>query len=229
MPTDIVIFIGTVLSTSGALVAASADNEFLYVNPEPLVVEVRESAPPLSPDAPRPIQHFARSGAVPSVPFYSQFTDVSDPDWRGQACGVVSLAMLIEYYYPGSITVDSLLNQGIASGAYLNGAGWMHKGLADLGAVYGLSGTNFDYSASSMDAAFSEFASALERGPVIASVYYTFTPGHPIPHLVLINGIDGDRVFYNDPAEESGGGSISVKHFKSAWKKRYIALSPQTA
>jgi predicted double-glycine peptidase len=75
-----------------------------------------------------------------------------------------------------------------------------------------------------MDTAFKKLSKALEEGPVIASVYYTFDPKSPIPHLVVINGIDGDRVYYNDPSEDTGGGNISLEKFKKAWKKRYIEI-----
>jgi predicted double-glycine peptidase len=56
----------------------------------------------------------------------------------------------------------------------------------------------------------------------MASVHYTFQKSNPIPHLVIINGIENEKVYYNDPAEKNGGGSISVTQFQSAWKKRYI-------
>lgn len=159
---------------------------------------------------------------VPFVPFFSQFADISDPKWRKVGCGVASLAMLIEFYRPGSVSVDTLLDEGIASGAYLNNAGWTHKGLADLANNYGLMSAPHDLSSMSMDTAFSEIRTALKEGPVIASVHYTFDPKNPIPHLVVINGIEDDIVHYNDPAESSGGGTISAEKFMQAWKKRYI-------
>jgi len=159
------------------------------------------------------------------VPFYSQLQDISSTKWKKLGCGIASTAMLIEFYKPGAISsVDSLLDEGIASGAYLNGAGWIHKGLASLAEDYGLTGRNYDLSTASMNTAFTQFKTALNEGPVIASVYYTFDPQSPIPHLVVVNGIDGDTVYYNDPSEKSGKGSISATKFKKAWKKRYIEV-----
>lgn len=162
----------------------------------------------------------------PTVPFYSQFVDISDPAWKKLGCGVASLAMLIEHYEPQNVSVDTLLQQGIDSGAYLQNAGWTHQGLVDLSKRYGLTGSPQDLSGYTMDTAFSELSQALDEGPVIASVYYTFTPGHPIPHLVVLNGVKDGVVYYNDPAEPSGGGTISVADFKPAWKKRYIEIRP---
>lgn len=166
------------------------------------------------------------TGSAVSVPFYSQFNDISDPAWKKLGCGIAGLAMLIEYYEPGVITVDGLLNDGINAGAFLPSAGWTHAGLIGLSRPYGLDGRSRDMAGMSMDAAFEELRAAVSSGPVMASVYYTFTPGHPIPHLVVINGIEGDTVYYNDPADTKGGGTISVDRFKPAWKKRYIEIRP---
>jgi ABC-type bacteriocin/lantibiotic exporter with double-glycine peptidase domain len=164
--------------------------------------------------------------AVPEVPFYSQINDISAADWRKVGCGIASLAMLIEFYEPGEVSVDALLNQGIASGAYLKNAGWTHKSLALLSGKYGLKGTPYDLSPSGMDTAFARLEASLKEGPVIASVYHTFDPKSPIPHLVVINGIEGDLVYYNDPAKDSGGNAITVADFKRGWKKRFIEIRP---
>jgi len=58
------------------------------------------------------------------------------------------------------------------------------------------------------------------------SVYLTFQPTNPIPHLAVITGIDNKRVYYNDPVEPQGQGNISIEQFKSAWPKRYIEIRP---
>jgi len=59
------------------------------------------------------------------VPFYSQFKDITDPTWQKVGCGIASLAMLIDYYKP-AVSVDSLLTEGITTGAYITSAGWSH-------------------------------------------------------------------------------------------------------
>lgn len=159
-----------------------------------------------------------------SVPFFSQFADISSPSWQKVGCGVASLAMLIEYYKPGTVAVDALLTEGINTGAYIDGAGWSHGGLAELANKHGLKGVAHDLAPQSMGDAVNKLEAALKDGPVIASVYYTFDPESPIPHLVVINSIDGDTVSYNDPAEPRGGGTISKDAFVRAWKKRFIEV-----
>lgn len=166
------------------------------------------------------------TGDVYSVPFYSQFTDISSAHWQKVGCGIASLAMLIDFYSDDVERVDELLDRGIKEGAFLSDAGWIHQGLINLVGRYNLSGESISLAHLSLDNAFLEFEKALIEGPVMASVHYTFEPTNPIPHLVVINGVKDGKVFYNDPAEKKGGGSLSIEKFKKAWKKRYIKIRP---
>lgn len=166
------------------------------------------------------------AAAVPEVPFFSQFRDIHAAEWQKLGCGVTSLAMIIEFYHPGVVSVDTLLEEGLASGAYLKNVGWIHRDLALLGERYGVKGKPYDLSSLEMAVAFAQFEELLTKGPVIASVYYKFDPKSPIPHLVVVNGINGDHVYYNDPAASGGGKEISVAEFKKGWKKRFIVVRP---
>lgn len=196
-----------------------------------VIVVAEEPAPIVSKDAvpeevkPAPASELSLN-SVPTVPFYSQFTDISSTNWQKVGCGIASLAMLIDYYSDEPISVDSLLQKGISAGAYLNSAGWIHSGLIKLSAPYGLGGKSVSLSNTSMSVAFSELESELINGPVMVSVHYTFEPTNPIPHLVVVNGVSGGKVFYNDPAEAVGNGVISIDKFQRAWKKRYIKIRP---
>ena len=174
---------------------------------------------------PEPL-YLSSSQNIPTVPFLSQFTDISRDDWKKRACGIVSLAMLIELHKPGEIGVNELLEEGIASGAYLNNAGWIHNGLALLANEHGLYGKSYDFSPLTIIKAFNELEKSLNKGPVIASVHYKFDQHNPIPHLVVINSIKDGQIYYNDPAEKIGGQSISIEKFTTAWKKRYIEVLP---
>ncbi len=160
-----------------------------------------------------------------NVPFYSQFTDIEWSDWRRNACGVVSLAMIIEMYYPDKTSPQKLLEKGISLGYYLDEFGWTHQGLVSLAQMNSLKGKAYDLANASMESAFNQLLRSLEKGPVMASVYYGFDPHSPIPHLVVIKGVEKGFVYYNDPAEDLEGGKITVAKFKTAWKKRFIAVS----
>lgn len=161
------------------------------------------------------------------VPFYSQFADIQAQEWRNKSCGIASLAMLINFYKPGTITPQKLLTQGINSGAYISDAGWSHQGLANLATKHGLVGKTYDLSKLDAQTAFEQFKNTLVVGPAIASVKYKFEPTNPIPHLVVITDIEGDIVFYNDPAAGGGDKQISKDTFIKAWKKRFITIRPQ--
>lgn len=165
---------------------------------------------------------------VYTVPFYSQFTDISKPSWRKVGCGIASLAMLINFYEPKVVSTDTLLDAGIAANAFLPDAGWTHQGLINLSTKYGLTGSTKSFAGASMETAFEGLKTALSEGPVMVSVHYTFEPTNPIPHLVVVNGVEDGLVYYNDPAESAGGHTISITKFQNAWKKRYIAIRPTT-
>lgn len=168
----------------------------------------------------------SKSSSVFKVPFYSQFNDISQADWKKVGCGIASLAMLISFYEDEPVSVDGLLKKGISDHAYLDSSGWIHSGLINLSHEYGLDGVSRSVANLKMPEAFSELEKELETGPVMASVHYTFEPTNPIPHLVVVNGVADGKVFYNDPAEENGGGSLSIDKFQKAWKKRYISIRP---
>lgn len=163
--------------------------------------------------------------SVPIVPFYSQFKDITSPKWQKVGCGVTSLAMIIDYYKP-AVSVNTLLKQGIASGAYLQNAGWSYSGLIGIGKKYGLTGTSYDLGTKNNETAFSQLKASLHDGPVIASVHYKFDPKSTIPHLVVINAVVGDIVYYNDPAAKTGGKTISSADFVKGWKRRMIVIRP---
>jgi ABC-type bacteriocin/lantibiotic exporter with double-glycine peptidase domain len=163
---------------------------------------------------------------VPQVPFYSQFHDIQAVPWQKVGCGVASLAMVIDYYKPDAVSVNTLLSQGIAAGAYLQNAGWTYKGLIGLAKKYGLDGSSYDFGTSNSQTALAQFKTYLKDGPVMASIHYKFDPKSTIPHLVVIDGIVDDVVYYNDPAAKTGEKQISVTDFLKGWKKRFIVIRP---
>ena len=193
---------------------------------EETVPAVEESLFNTFSEEPLPVTPTIESDKPYLVPFFSQFSDITSPSWKKVGCGIASLAMLIEFYEPGSVSVDTLLQEGIDANAYLDTAGWTYAGLIGISQNYGLTGKTKDLRDSTMDEAYDTLLQDLQAGPVMASVHYTFVPTNPIPHLVVINGIKDGEVYYNDPAENKGGRSISIEQFKSAWKKRYLVFYP---
>lgn len=164
--------------------------------------------------------------AIPEVPFYSQFKDIQSLKWQKVGCGVTSLAMVIDYYKPDAVSANTLLGKGIAQGAYDKNAGWIYNGLIKLSQDYGLDGDFYDFRKLDSKTALEQFKKYSKGGPMIASVHYKFDPKSTIPHLVVINGIVNDTIYYNDPASKEGGKQISVSDFLKGWKKRIIVIRP---
>jgi hypothetical protein len=162
---------------------------------------------------------------ISSVPFYSQFSDITAAEWRGVSCGVASLAMLIDYF-TDPVTPDDLLQRGLAAGAFNDAVGWSHAGLIALANEHGLDGETVWLSADKQQA-LNDLAVELENGPVMASVHYTFDPANPIPHLVVISAVNDDNtITYSDPAELSGNRTLDTDQFLRSWKNRYIKIRP---
>lgn len=134
--------------------------------------------------------------------------------------------MIIDYYNTEPVSVNTLLKQGIARGAYDYNAGWIYSGLISLAKDHGLTGKTYDLKALTNAAAFAQFSDLLKDGPIIVSIHYKFEPTNPIPHLVVIDGIENGMVHYNDPAAKTGDKEISVATFLAAWKKRFIVIRP---
>jgi ABC-type bacteriocin/lantibiotic exporter with double-glycine peptidase domain len=181
------------------------------------------------PNAPRPsvVAPAVATSSVPiDVPFFSQFKDIQSPKWQKVGCGIASLAMIIDFYKPNAVSTNALLKQGIAAGAYDYDAGWIYAGLIGLSRQYDLDGAYYNLTMFDSEVAYAKLAQHLKSGPVIASVHYKFDPKSTIPHLVVLNAIEGGRVYYNDPAATTGGKSISKTAFLKAWKKKIIDIRP---
>ncbi len=165
--------------------------------------------------------------SIPAVPFYSQFKNITSPKWQKVGCGITSLAMIIDFYKADTVSVNTLLGQGLAAGAYDMNGGWIASGLIQLSRTYGLDGIRYDLSNLNSANAFNKFTNFLKDGPVIAAVHYKFDPKSTIPHLVVIDGFDNGVIYYNDPAAKMGEKTISVANFLRGWKKKIIVIRPK--
>lgn len=159
------------------------------------------------------------------VPTYSQHLHLKDKKWRKKSCGIVSLAMLLEY--SGKKTnPDDLLKLGLKIDAYLPGIGWKHRGLVELSKKYGARGKNFDWAGLDLKIAFNQLKIHLKKHPLLASIYNAFNPKRG-GHLIVLVGMEKDKIFYHDPDARSKNKikkSVSLKKFLAGWKKRIILI-----
>jgi ABC-type bacteriocin/lantibiotic exporter with double-glycine peptidase domain len=160
------------------------------------------------------------------VPAVSQFLDVPDKDWRDRSCGIASLASVMGFWNGKVPPLAPLIEEGLSCGAYTEGIGWRHRGIVELAEQRGLQGKNFDWSKEPMASARNKLEKMLSRGPVIASIRNGNSG-----HLVVLTGMQGDKIFYNEPAAKKRNAimqSTDRKSFFGKWKKRAIFVAPPT-
>lgn len=221
---------GPIPTASATSVSLTSTTNVVWHDASPLAQAV---APKSKPSPKAFISHALSANTttinpIPAVPFYSQFADITSPKWQKVGCGITDLTMLIHYYRPGaSVTVNQMLAKGIATGAYDNSAGWTYQGLIDLGKPYDLTGTWYTLPNNS-GAALARLKTLLADGPLILSVHYKFDPASTIPHLVVVNAIQGGTVYVNDPATTKGTKEISIADFLKGWKRKVIVIRPKT-
>lgn len=166
------------------------------------------------------------------VPEYSQHRHIADALWREHACGIVALKMVLDYWAPvvGFVfeSADELLERGLKEDGFIKGVGWKHATIARLGESGGLIGKPFDWAALTSSEAWDNLGVLLQKGPIIASIYPGLNPDRGGGHLVVIIGLEGTAVYYNDPDAREGelvARSASVDVFLRGWKKRAILIS----
>jgi ABC-type bacteriocin/lantibiotic exporter with double-glycine peptidase domain len=144
--------------------------------------------------------------------------------WNRRTCGLACLMSVSSFHGRPVPPIFELLQEGVGSGYYTS-KGWIHAGLASLGATYGLRGEARP--APTVD----DVRSCLEstRGPLIASVTLRFPEdGRRGGHLVVVTAVDdgpGARICIRDPSswgkEED---SISAARFSASYSGRVITF-----
>lgn len=142
--------------------------------------------------------------------------------WSDRTCGLACLMSVASFHGRAVPPIFELLREGVGSGYYTS-KGWMHAGLASLGAAYHLRGE------ARPAATTDDLRSCLEStgGPLIASVTFRFPEdGRRGGHLVVVTAVDGGpgaRICIRDPSswgkEED---SISAARFSASYSGRVI-------
>lgn len=89
---------------------------------------------------------------VAKLPFYTQrmtaenwqaegFPSLAEAEsWCSRGCGIASLRMVLDGFGCGCGRQWDMIAQGLAKGAYREGVGWVHWGLAHMAEAYGIFG-----------------------------------------------------------------------------------------
>ena len=171
------------------------------------------------------------------VPYYSQYLDVGDPQWKARSCGIVCLKMVMDYYKPLKESLIDLINEGVAKEGYCQ-YGWIHNILVEMVNERGLRASRKEYKSQDikeqkkMDrVAIKEIKDCLKNNqPVIISAIRNFSEPDKF-HLVVLTGFEkkGRGIggfYYNDPdsqsREEGKNKFVPIDVFKKHWRKMAI-------
>jgi len=163
------------------------------------------------------------------IPRYSQFLDVTKKGWKIRACGVASLAMIIDHYKKGGKTsIDTLIDHGVSIGAHNKELGWIHSGIVNIAKYKGFKGERYDWKDIDASVSFSRMNTYLENGPIIASIHKNFNPKLS-GHLVVVTAKNNTHITIHDPIakrREQIKKKIPIDIFIAGWKKRIIVIRP---
>ena len=164
-----------------------------------------------------------------NVPKLSQRIDIKSKYWKSRSCGIVSLKMIMDYWKMPTkrVNLAELIKKGIEVGAYDKRWGWIHAGLVKLAKHYGYKGRNYDWFNDKPQTAYEKMTKKLKL-PIATSIHSGLNP-RKSGHLIVITGIRGKKIYYNDPdskTRKSIARIASLKKFLTGWKRRIIILRP---
>jgi uncharacterized protein YvpB len=189
------------------------------------------------------------------TPHISQILDITKKEWNSSACGIASLAMVLEFHLGKENTpsVDRLLEEGLFLGGFKKDIGWIHNSLVLLAHNHGLHSYHQEFRSHFIDlekkvgeiSSFEEKLVSdglnkikneiLKDNPVIVSVRSLFGKNKD-SHIIVITGIeiDGDEIlgfYYNDSLSDVRGEGenlfVQKERFLNFWKKFAIFISKE--
>jgi len=163
-----------------------------------------------------------------TVPQYSQFLDVKKRGWKIRACGVASLAMVLDHYKKTNTSIDELIDHGVSIGAHNKELGWIHSGIVNIAKHKGFNGERFDWKDVDTSVSFEKMAEHLKNGPIIASIHKNFNPKLS-GHLVVVTAKNKTHITIHDPIakkREKIKKDVPIDVFLTGWKKRIVVIRP---
>ncbi|MBX4215770.1 C39 family peptidase, partial [Candidatus Parcubacteria bacterium] len=118
------------------------------------------------------------------VPYYSQFVEISDPEWQSRACGMACLKMVLDFYGAPTSSLHGMVVKGKEEGGYTP-SGWLHDYSLKVAEHYGFAGERREKM--EVGPSLAEFKDRLAKGePIIVSVFKNFSEKDKFHQVVLI-------------------------------------------
>ncbi len=162
-----------------------------------------------------------------SVPYYSQFLDVADADWRPKACGMTCVAMLIASRGENFESIDALIKRAVEAGGY-GSSGWFHDALVATLQKHGAPAARRAENIPGTEPLVQSLDSSV---PVIVSVVDEILEQTKF-HMVVLVGYEKDEqgtvsgFYYHDPqalSPENGANRfVPIEAFLKHWRKMAI-------
>ncbi len=168
------------------------------------------------------VKRFLKPKPVFPIKKISQYQNSLEKYWQKRICGIVSLALIIDYYQKKLPVIEELFKKGLEINGYIKNIGWRHQSLVELAKFYNLKGKNYDFAYLNEFDAFIMSFSFLSQGPFIASVYKNFDPKNE-GHLIVVNGFIKNKVYITDP-QNLKKDKIDFEKFINGFKKRIIFI-----
>lgn len=160
--------------------------------------------------------------------------------FEGSGCGIVSLAMVLDFISKKRTNIEKLKDEGLLVGARVSKYGWTQEGICSLARNKGLNAYFQEFRSVKVDLknkSFKERGVLVNSGidkirdlikkntPVIVSVSKGFN-GNEETHLVVVTGFNEKGFYFNDSRIKTGGKSIftSFSKFKKYWRKRILVV-----
>ena len=139
-----------------------------------------------------------------TVPYYSQFIDVSDSFWMLRGCGAVSFAMVTEFHGIKIPSIVEFCNEAKDRGGYDMVNGWVHDYLVSKAKECGLQAERKEGLTD-----INEILASLEKGnPVIVSVEKRVLEQKRFHILVVVGYEDLPAM----PAHAEHAGGVIIYH-----------------
>lgn len=171
------------------------------------------------------------------VPHY--FLDILK-GFENSGCGVLSLAMVLEFLSKKKIDIKKLKDEGVLIGARVPKYGWTQEGLASLARNKGFNAYLQEFRSVEVnlkDKTFKERNVLINFGinkikellknnnPVLVSVDEDFNK-NTVKHIVVLTGFDDSGFYFNDSRMKTGGKDlfVSFSRFKKYWRRRILVV-----